>query len=88
MPITGGGGPVRVPNLCVCANTSAAGVVHAGEEGRIYVLLWFRPVGVAIPPVRRKEGRAGLLTRVSGAAWYGDDSPHLSMPKPAVFRWQ
>ena len=22
------------------------------------------------------------------ATWYGDDSPHLSLPKPAVYRWQ
>ena len=32
------------------------GVAHAGRGGRINVLPWYRPVGVAKPPVRRKGG--------------------------------
>ena len=33
-------------------------------------------------------GRAGLPARVSGRHVVRDDSPHPSLPKPAVFRWQ
>ena len=66
---------------CVCANTFDAGVAHAGE-GWFNILPWYRLDGVAIPPVSRKGGRAGLPPRGT------DDSPHLSLPKPAVFRWQ
>ena len=35
-------------------------------EGRIGVLPWYSPVGVAIPPVSRKGGRTGLPVRVRG----------------------
>ena len=31
----------------VCANTFGDGVAHAGGEGRINVLPWYRPAGVA-----------------------------------------
>ena len=50
----------RGPRTCVCANTFNPLVAHAGREGRINVLPWYRLVGVAIPPVGRKGGRAGL----------------------------
>ena len=46
MPRTGGGGLARVPNLRVCKHLVVE-VAHAGEEGRINVLTWYRPVGVA-----------------------------------------
>ena len=53
MPSTGGGG--RVPNLRVCKHLFLLGVAHAGGEGRIDVLPWYRLVGVATPPVRRPK---------------------------------
>ena len=56
MSITGGGGHVRVPNLRVCKHPFTSGVAHAGGEGRINI----RQVGVAILPVSREGGRAGL----------------------------
>ena len=66
-PETGGGGLARIPNLRVCKHLLGRGVGHAGEEGWINILPWYRPVGVAKkPPVRRKGGRAGLPARVSG----------------------
>ena len=43
---TGGGGLERVPNLRVCKHLVWR-VAHAGEEGRMNVLPWYRPVGVA-----------------------------------------
>ena len=51
---TGGDGLVRVPNLRGCKHFFMVGVAHAGEEGRINVLPWYRLVGVATP-VRRKD---------------------------------
>ena len=58
---TGGGGLARVPNLRVCKHLFDFGVAHAGGEGRINVLPWYRPVGVAKKlPVIRKGGRARL----------------------------
>ena len=56
MSITGGGEPARVPNLRVCKHPFTSGVAHAGGEGRINI----RQVGVAILPVSREGGRAGL----------------------------
>ena len=45
-PLTGGGGPARVPNLRVCEHPLVSGVAHAeergGREGRINVLPWYR----------------------------------------------
>ena len=75
---TGGGGLARVPNLRMCKHPFLLGVAHAGGEGWINILPWYRPVGVAKPPVRRKGRRAGLPQKgwVS-ATRYGDDSPHL-----------
>ena len=60
------------------------GVAHAGGEGRINILPWYRLVGVPVPPVSRNGGRTRLPARVSGRHVYGDDSPHLFLPKPAV----
>ena len=37
----------RGSRTCVCANTFAIGVAHAGEEGWINILPWYRLVGVA-----------------------------------------
>ena len=37
----------RGSRTCVCANTFTPGVAHAGREGRINVLPWYRLVGVA-----------------------------------------
>ena len=69
----------RGSRTCVCANTFSCGVAHAGGEGRINILPRYRPVGVAIPPVSREGGRAGLPARVSGRhVVRGTDSPHLS----------
>ena len=47
MPVTGGGGPARVPNLRVCKHLLIQGWHTQGEEGRIDVLPWYRPVGVS-----------------------------------------
>ena len=56
---TGGGGLARVPNLHVCKHL-ILGVAHAGEEGRINVLPWYRLVGVAktFSESQRRENRA------------------------------
>ena len=43
----------RGSRTCACANTSGLGVAHAGEEGWINILAWYRLVCVAIPPVSR-----------------------------------
>ena len=42
---TGGCGLARVLSLRVCKRLGT-GVAYAGEEGRINVLPWYRPVGV------------------------------------------
>ena len=56
-------------------------VAHAGEEGRINILPWYRPAGVAKTnsESRRRENRAARKGKWS-PRWYGDDSPHLSLP--------
>ena len=64
----------------MCANTSAAGVAHAGEEGRINVLPWYRLVGVVGTSRETQGGKTRLPARVSGR--HGDDSPHLSWNAP------
>ena len=56
----------RGSRTCMRASTLVWVVAHAGGEGRINVLPWYLPVGVAIPPVIRKGGRTGLPARVSG----------------------
>ena len=50
----------RGSRTCVCANTSEHRVAHAGGEGWMKILPCNRLVGVAIPPVSRERGRAGL----------------------------
>ena len=65
MPETGGGGLARVPILRV-RNHLELGVAHAGEEGRINVLPWYRRVGVAKTSSETQGGRTGLPARVSG----------------------
>ena len=57
---TGGGGLARVPNLRVCKHLFTAGVAHAGGEGRINVLPWYRPSrrGNTSSESRRRENRA------------------------------
>ena len=97
IPLTGGGG-LRVPNLRVREHPLTSGVAHEREEWRIDVLPWYRPVGVAIPPVSRKGGRTGNTARVSGRhVVRGTDRPHLSWKcaqvtgkagqKRSTFRW-
>ena len=58
------------------------GVAHAGGEGRINVLPWYRPVGVAIPPVNRDGGRAGLPKK---GKWppHGTETTVLPYPCPS-----
>ena len=58
----------RGSRTCVCANTlhHRGGAADVEGEGRINVLPWYRPVGVAIPPASRKGGRTGLPARVGG----------------------
>ena len=65
MPLTGGGGLARVPNLRVCEHLLDSGVAHAGKKdestscrGTVWSA-WQKP------PVRRKGGRAGLSVRAS-----------------------
>ena len=59
-PVTGGGGLARVPNLRVCKHPLTSGVAHVGREGRIDVLPWYRPVGVAktSSETQRRKSRA------------------------------
>ena len=79
----------RLSRTCVCAVTYDAGVAHAGEEGRINVLPWYRLVGVAIPPVSRtrRENRAARKGKWSPRGT-GTTVLTYSCPHPAVFRWQ
>ena len=56
----------RGARTCVCASSFLARVAHAGREGRMNVLPWYRPVVLCVPPVSRKGGRAGLPARVRG----------------------
>jgi len=42
------------------------------NEGRINVLLWYRLIGAYVGLL------PGFAPGVSGCAWYGGDSPHLS----------
>ena len=79
IPLTGGGGLARVPNLRVREHPLTSGVAHEGEEWRMNVLPWYRPVGLATPPVSRKGGRTGKPARVSGRhVVRGTDRRHLS----------
>ena len=59
MPVTGGDGLVRVPNLRVCKHFGA-GVADAGTERRINVLPWYRLVGVVktSSETQRRKSRA------------------------------
>ena len=70
-----------VSRTCVCAGTFVE-VAHAGGEGRIKVLLWYRLVGVASTSSETQGGKTGLRARVSGRHVYGDDSRHLSRNAP------
>ena len=58
MSLTGCGGLARVPNLRVCKHRR--GVAHAGSEGLINILPWYRPVGVAetSSETQRRKSRA------------------------------
>ena len=62
MCATSGGGPTRVPNLCVRA-PFVFWVGHAGEERRSHVLPWSDQTRGMVPSVRRtsEEGRSGCL---------------------------
>ena len=64
---------------CVQTPFQSLGVAHAGREGRMNVLPWYRPVGVAknSSESRRRKSRAAHEGQVA-ATWYGDDSLHLS----------
>ena len=58
MPVTGGGPRGSQP---ACVQTPFIEVAHAGREGRINVLPWYRLVGVAetsSETQRRKSGAA------------------------------
>ena len=68
-----------VSPTCVCANTPLhSGLRTQREKGELTSLPWYRLVGVAIPPVIREGGRAGLPKK-------GKWSPRgISLPKPAV----
>ena len=73
----------RGSRTCVCANTFLSWCGTRREEGWINILSWYRLVGVAKPPVRRKGGRTRLPKK-------GEWSPAPPVPaqQPAVFRWQ
>ena len=58
MPRTAAADP-RVPNLRVCKHPVME-EAHAGGEGRIYVLSWYRPVGVAKTSSETHGGKTGL----------------------------
>ena len=83
MSTTGGGGAARVRNLRVLLSPLDSGWQTQGEEGRINVLPWYRLVGVMwylqLDPLTRR-GRPGCPQVEVVATWYGDDSPHLSLP--------
>ena len=54
------------PELACVQTPLFVGWHTQGGEGSINTLPWYRLVGVAIPPARRKGGRTGLPARVSG----------------------
>ena len=60
------------------------GMRSTGGGGLVRVpnlhVCYHRLVGVAIPPVRRKGGRAELPKKGKWPPRGGDDSPHLSLP--------
>ena len=65
-PTTGGSGPASFPNLRVCEHLFDFGVAHAGGEGRINVLPWYRQVGVASTSTETQGKKIGLPARVRG----------------------
>ena len=74
-----------------CVRTPyVAGVAHAGGEGRINVLPWFRLVDVAkTSSETHKEGEPGCPKRVSGRhVVRRRQAPPVPAQQPAVFRWQ
>ena len=73
----------RGSRTCVCASTFfVPGVAHAGKEGRMNILPWYRLDGVAIPPVSRTrlENRAAR-----GSQWppRGTGTTVLTCPCPS-----
>ena len=80
----------RGSRTCVCANTFWLGVAHAGREGWINIMPWYRPVGVAptSSETQRRKSRAAPK-RVSGRhVVRGRQSSPIPAQQPAVFRWQ
>ena len=68
----------RGSRTCVCANTSGPWVAHAGGEGWMNILPWYRLVGVAktSSETQRRESRAARKGKWPPRGT-GDDSPHL-----------
>ena len=62
------------PETCVCANTILfLGVSHAGREGRINVLPWYRLVGVVSTSNETQGGKTGLPRKGKWPpTWYGE----------------
>ena len=85
---TGGGGLATIPNLHVCKHFLIFWGGTCGKEWRSKVLPWYRLVGVAIHPVSRKWGEPRCPQGSVVATWYGDESVHLSLPRPTVCRRQ
>ena len=75
----------------VCVQTPfQSGVAHAGVEGWINIMPWYRLVGVAknSSESRRRESWAAQK-RVSGRhAARSRQAPPVPAQQPAVFRWQ
>ena len=68
---------------CVQNTFKILGGTRREREGRIDVLPWYRVVGVAKPPERRKGGRAGLPVRASGRhVVRGRQSSHILEVRP------
>ena len=73
------------PELACLQTLIDEGGLHAGREGRINVLRWYRRVGAVKTSKEMQGGSTGLPARVSGRHWYGNHSPHLSLPNSQPF---
>ena len=67
MPLTGGGGLARVPNLRVCEHPLGFGVAHAEEKDELTSCRGTVQSAWQKPPVRRNGGRAGLPKKKNGS---------------------
>ena len=57
---------VENQNMMAVTQCELGQVAHAGREGRINVLPWYRPIGVVSTSSETQGGKTGLPAKVSG----------------------